>query len=223
MPLPGETAIATVAVGSASSAGEVDVLTDAGNHWANLQVTSVLDVPALDRTVEARAKRLGGVLLGEGDVEVVPGHGLQSFPVRRIVADRASSGTLKTDDVRASSSCRRALRASPQANDVVLTIRLRSLTPSAVAARQPARCACLEDGVVGLACWFPSSLHTVLAVKVCACCARLRPRGRLRTCDRCAAMCRFRSRATPPGHWRPSWHTIFSLLSIFLVLFPLLR
>jgi hypothetical protein len=45
---------------------------------------------------------------------------------------------------------------------------------------------------------FPSSLHTVLAVKVCAHSMRWRPFGRLRTCDCCAAACRFRSRAIPP-------------------------
>jgi DNA repair protein RadC len=33
----------------------------------------------------------------------------------------------------------------------------------------------------------PSSLHTILAVKVCAPFGRWRPFGRLRTCDRCAA------------------------------------
>ena len=67
-------------------------------------------------------------------------------------------------------------------------------------APRPARCACLFRACLcGGACLlFPSSLHTVLAVKVCAHGVRWRPFGRLRTCDRCAAACRFRSRAIPP-------------------------
>jgi hypothetical protein len=61
---------------------------------------------------------------------------------------------------------------------------------------------------------FPSSLHTVLAVKVCTPCGRWRLFGRLRTCDCCAAACRFRSRAIPPDHWSWSCNTICFLPSI---------
>ncbi len=129
--------------------------------------------------------------------------------------------------LRKSSSCRpsepvgaspampgRAVRAAHRATHGVSPLRLPSLMPSR-------RCRCalrlpsnagevwMEAGLL-----FPSSLHTVLAVKVCACWARWRPAGRLRTCDSCAAACRFRSRAIPPDHWSSPCRTICSLPSI---------
>ena len=76
---------------------------------------------------------------------------------------------------------------------------LPSLTPS----RQSAlRAALAKSG--GWSWWagagllFPSPYHAVLTVKVCACCACWRPRGRLSNLDGCAAPCCFRSRAIPP-------------------------
>ena len=75
---------------------------------------------------------------------------------------------------------------------------LSSLTPS----RQSALRAALAKSGVGAGgragLLFSSPYHAVLTVKVCACLARWRPRGRLSNPDGCAAPCCFRSRAIPP-------------------------
>lgn len=117
----------------------------------------------------------------------------------------------------------RAVRAAHRAECFVSTLRLPSLMPSRrcrCALRLPKQCRHGDEVEAGLL--FPLSLHTVLAVKVCACCARWRPVGRLRTCDSCAAACRFRSRAIPPEHWSSPCRTICSLPSIPSLPFRLL-
>ena len=67
-----------------------------------------------------------------------------------------------------------------------------SLTPAAFTAL-PACALRLPRGKTGkrASLLFPSSLHGVLAVKVCACLARWRPGGRLSNPDGCAAPCGF--------------------------------
>jgi hypothetical protein len=84
---------------------------------------------------------------------------------------------------------RRALRAAPHAPSGRSHA---ASIPDAFGRRfAPCLCAALALSHACFCGWsgllFPSSLHTVLAVKVCAHFMRWRPLGRLRTCDCCAA------------------------------------